>query len=182
MKRILIVALIILGSLLCASLMYNARYTELLDIEVERNTYLSHQISLYQKQAALYDSQIAQYEIQVLQFEDEVDFYKEEAEFWRDEAAFGGVVWGADKLREYSSTEELRCWLDDDPISERKPIPRKYDCDNFAIDLVLSALADGYWIGLGVTEWHMFNFTIIGNDIYKIEARTDGVEPWGTLD
>ena len=166
--RITIVALIIIGSLLCASLLYNARYTELLDILIEQNAILEDQVSLYREQ--------------VSQLEGERDFYREEVQYWQGEAAFEVVDWQGNELRKFSSVEDLRWWLGSNPISENRAIPSKYDCDDFAIDLILSALADGYWIGLGVTEWYMFNFTIIGNDIYKIEAMTDGVEHWGMLD
>lgn len=173
--KIAIAALIILGISLWMGQVDNAKSRELLAAEEDKNTYLTNQVSLYQEQTGRYEEQVAQ-------LEDEVDFYKGEAEYWRDEAAFKVVDWQGDKLREWSSTEELRWWLDDNPISERKPIPNRYDCDDFAIDLVLSALADGYWIGLGVREGHMFNFTIIGNDILEIEAMTDAIELWGTLD
>lgn len=171
----LIIALMIVGGLLYASQIDNAKSKGLLAIQEEQKASLESQINLY-------ESLTDQYEIQVLQLEGEVDFYKEEAQYWREEAAFRGVDQQTDKLREFSSVAELEQWLADDPISEHKPIPKKYDCDDFAIDLTLSALADGYWIGLGVREWHMFNFTVIGNDIYKIEATTDEVEFWGLID
>jgi hypothetical protein len=86
------------------------------------------------------------------------------------------------KLLEFYSVDGLEQWLADDPISEREWVETTYDCDDFAVDLALDALADGYWIGLGLRSGHMFNFTIIGNDIYRIEASTDVVTYWGEVD
>ncbi|MBA7715405.1 hypothetical protein ES703_124448 [subsurface metagenome] len=178
---VIIVALLIVGGLLSASLIDNAKYQELLVAEQEKNTCLEGQISLHESQATLYESQIAQSEMQILQLQGEVEFYKEEVLYWQSETVYR-LDWQGGKLREFGSVEELEQWLADDPISERKWVYDLYDCDDFAIDLVLSALSDLYWIGLGVTDTHMFCFTIIGNDIYKIEATSDRVEPWGVLD
>jgi hypothetical protein len=86
------------------------------------------------------------------------------------------------KLLEFYSVDGLEQWLADDPISEREWVETTYDCDDFAVDLSEDALADGYWIGLGIMSGHMFNFTIIGNDIYRIEASTDVVTYWGEVD
>lgn len=86
------------------------------------------------------------------------------------------------KLKEFGSVEELEQWLVGNSISENEYIKDTYDCDDFAVDLTLSALADGYWIGLGCYTGHMFNVTIMGNNIYKIEAESDKVDYWGAID
>lgn len=84
--------------------------------------------------------------------------------------------------REFESLDYLREWLASDSTSENTYIENDYDCDDFAVDLTLSALQDGYWIGLIISANHMFNFTIIGNDVYFIEAETDVVYFWCNLD
>ena len=113
---------------------------------------------------------------QINRLELERDFYQESLTFWK-KAYSGKDI----SYREFASVEELEEWLAQDPISDRRWHPL-YDCDDFAMDLTLSALGDGYWIGLGATNNHLFNFTIIGNDVYRIEASQDEVEPWGTID
>jgi len=167
------------------------------DVKEVQSTYLSYQIQQQENVITQHESEIAQYESRVEEYakqlgecegkirylEDNIDFYKGEAHYWR--SAYSGKVTGqVDRLlgyNEFSSLEELEQWLKSDPISEHKWHPN-YDCDDFAIDLTLSALADGYWVGLGASDNHLFNFTIIGNDIYRIEAAHDEVEPWGVLD
>jgi len=119
----------------------------------------------------------------IASYKSEVGELTEELSYWKN-ATRSTLIENADVAgyRQFQSPEELRGWLESDPTSEHKAIPNRYDCDDFAIDLVISALHDGYWIGLAIRDNHMFNWTIIGNDIYKIEARTDDIEPWLKVD
>lgn len=88
--------------------------------------------------------------------------------------------------REFSSVEELEVWLAEDNtdaiylVSGRYPgdgvfIDPDYDCDNYAEDLMLSALRDGYLIPQDLDGAHVRNFTYIGNEIWIIEPQSDGV-------
>lgn len=150
---------------------------------------LEEQIGRYKQDEIAYREEITQISDslswalrQIDELELKRDFCQEDSIFWKKaysgkaEGNIGGISY-----REFASVGELEEWLAQNEISDRKWHPL-YDCDNFAIDLTLSALGDGYWIGLGATDNHLFNFTIIGNDVYRIEASQDGVELWGTLD
>lgn len=100
----------------------------------------------------------------------------------RAELDLWSIGYGDARLKEFESVEELEEWLADDPISENEYVSTTYDCDDFAIDLSLAALADGYWIGLRLAPNHMSNFTIIDGCLYLIEAESDRVDYRGTLD
>jgi len=81
-------------------------------------------------------------------------------------------------LREFGSFEELATWLYENPVSTRPRIPGEYVCSNFARDLVLDAISQGKLMGLSriANERHQKAFTIIGKDIYEIEAENDGIK------
>jgi len=81
-------------------------------------------------------------------------------------------------LREFGSFEELAAWLYENPVSTRPRIPGEYVCSDFARDLVLDAISQGWLMGLSriANERHQKAFTIIGKDIYEIEAETDGIK------
>jgi len=106
----------------------------------------------------------------------------EEVSSLKAEIALWSIDYGDTKLKEFGSVEELEQWLADDPTSENEYVKTTYDCEDFAIDLSLAALADGYWIGLCLMPNHMSNFTIIDGCVYRIEAESDRVEYRGTLD
>jgi len=182
MKRY--IAFLIVSWLLLSSLVLIFQMAGQLDDREEQAQILATSLETQGDLCVALEAQYkAQYLDQIAELEDERDFYIEEARYWQERAAFDGIASGqTDRFGQFGSLLELEQWLADDPISERRAIPVRYDCDDFAIDLTLSALADGYWIGLGCTDTHMFNFTIIGNDIYRIEASQDRVLPWGMLD
>lgn len=165
----IVIALAVLGGFIGKYREDNIRLSDLLIIKEEQS----------EDRIEHYKEQVASYKEEISWLEDIIDFYEEEAQFWK--TVFHEKATGLCGYNEFSSVEELEQWLEDDPISEHEWHPN-YDCDNFAIDLTYSALADGYWIGLGASDDHLFNFTIIGNDVYWIEASEDKVEPWGTLD
>lgn len=170
----IVIALAVLGGFIGKYREDNIRLSDLLIIKEEQSAFLEYQIQQYEGERAQSEDRIEQYKEQVAS-------YKEEISQLEDIIDFNEKATGLCGYNEFSSVEELEQWLEDDPISEHEWHPN-YDCDNFAIDLTLSALADGYWIGLGASDDHLFNFTIIGNDVYRIEASQDKVEPWGTLD
>lgn len=165
--RAIIIALVIVGGLLCASLENNLVLRENSAIRGEHTAYLENQ-SILDKEQALLDKE------QILQLQDEIRLC--------EEAQHQQVAFGGNRLLEFGSVEELELWLTNDPISDREWVEEIYDCDDFAVDLTLAALADGYWIGLGIAPLHMFNFTIICNTIYRIEASSDEVTHWALVD
>lgn len=89
---------------------------------------------------------------------------------------YGGLI-------EFSSREELMEWLYQNPVSDREYRIPSYVCSDFARDLVLDAISAGYLMGLSriSDEHHQKAFTIIGKDIYEIEAINDGVSLVGTI-
>jgi hypothetical protein len=82
----------------------------------------------------------------------------------------------------WQSKQELKEWLWANDVSEQEYIPKTHDCDDFAIELSMSALADGRIIGIMREPGHQFNWAIVGNDIYQIEPQTDIVELIGRVD
>ena len=89
-------------------------------------------------------------------------------------------------LTEFRSRQHLQSWLAENGVSEREYIKHAYDCEDFAIDLVLEAAADHYIVGLLLKEsrrgGHIKCFTPIGNSVYQIEPQSDGTKKWGLLD
>jgi len=75
----------------------------------------------------------------------------------------------------------LQQWLWDDPTSDND-YSYRYDCDDFAMDLIRAAEKDGYLIGMYSEEDHVTNFANIGNTVYIIEPQTDEVWLWGYVD
>ena len=77
--------------------------------------------------------------------------------------------------------QDLRGWLDSNH-TEMHSYSSKYDCDDFALELVRAAREDGYLIGLYMEDDHVMNFSVIGNSIYIIEPQTDETYFWGEVD
>ena len=88
-------------------------------------------------------------------------------------------VYVTQPLEQFDTVYELQEWLYNNDISERQYIPDTYDCDNFAVDLVREARADGYEIFICATDDHMFNMCEIRGLWYIIEPQTDEIWYWG---
>jgi len=82
-------------------------------------------------------------------------------------------------------------WVIDTGITKKTYIPVVYDCEDFAIDLWKMAQEDDRLIGLlvlaetdrhGNRSLHMANFTIVGNEIVRIEPETGRIYKLGVLD
>jgi len=90
------------------------------------------------------------------------------------------------RFQEWQSATELRAWLKQDLTDERVYIIDTYDCENFAMDLAMAAAQDGYYIGLRALimngQWHMDNFAVVGNHVYKINPANDYCVRWEVLD
>ena len=97
-----------------------------------------------------------------------------------------GYSYSEPRFQEWQSETELRAWLKQDLTDEREYQVDVYDCENFAMDLALSAAQDGYYIGLRATlfnkQWHMDNFAVVSNHVYKINPQNDYCVKWEVLD
>jgi hypothetical protein len=118
------------------------------------------------------NSELTQRDTEVNQLGAELTTALKEADYWEGKA----------HPRQFNSVEELKAWLAGNDIDKREYIEFTYDCDDFAQDLMLAALEDGYLISTELWSCHMLNSTIIGNNIYTIEPMTDGVQFVGKLD
>ncbi|UCC90750.1 MAG: hypothetical protein JSW24_00865 [Dehalococcoidia bacterium] len=192
-------AIAVLATLLTASVVFNYRFTAHIG-ELEQTIATQGQTITAQQQQIEHNREyMSQLEGDILQLEDNVSYLMSEndslrsevsqledaAEYWEDEAnTWMEAYYELESLggyREFGSLRELTDWLRDDPTSERH-YSSSYDCDDFAMDLTLAAIRDGYWIGLYSEEDHVMNFTVIGNNVYSIEPQTDHVELWGFVD
>ena len=83
---------------------------------------------------------------------------------------YGGLV-------EFPTDKALFDWLKNNPVCKRPYIPGKYVCADFARDLCIAAIADGYWMGLSriSDQRHQRCFTIIGLDVKEIEPIGGGL-------
>jgi outer membrane murein-binding lipoprotein Lpp len=129
-------------------------------------------LSTYSAEVSRLNSELNQRDIEVKQLATELTTAQEEAAYWEGKA----------HPRQFTSVEELKAWLASNDINAREYIPDTYDCDDFARDLMIAALEDGYLVSTELWSCHMLNSTIIGNDIYTIEPMTDGVQFVGELD
>jgi len=118
------------------------------------------------------NSELNQRDIEVKRLGAELTAALEEADYWEGKA----------HPRQFTSVEELEAWLAGNDIDKREYVEFTYDCDDFAQDLMIAALEDGYLVSTELWSCHMLNSTIIGNDIYTIEPMTDGVQFVGELD
>jgi len=129
-------------------------------------------LSAYGAEVNRLNSELNQQDIEVKRLGDELTAALEEADYWEDKA----------HLRQFTSVEELKAWLAVNDIDKREYVEFTYDCDDFAQDLMIAALEDGYLVSTELWSFHMLNSTIIGNEIYTIEPMTDGVQFVGKLD
>jgi len=110
--------------------------------------------------------------------EEDIDYWQIEARHWESEyeklEEYGG-------LKKFSSIQDLSGWLDSNH-TEMHSYSSKYDCDDFALELVRAAREDGYLVGLYMEDDHVMNFSVIGNSIYIIEPQTDETYFWGEVD
>lgn len=81
----------------------------------------------------------------------------------------------------FSSQDELQQWLWNDSTSDND-YSHRYDCDDFAMDLIRAAEKAGYLIGLYAEGDHVANYASISNSVYIIEPQTDEVWLWGSVD
>lgn len=100
---------------------------------------------------------------------------------------FSAYWWERAHPKEFGSVDELKAWLAQDDTDSTLYVfgtgcLGNYDCDDYAVALAYNALWDGYSVSMQIAGNHMFNSTIIGNDIYFIEPQSDQVWFWGHRD
>jgi hypothetical protein len=169
-KRIALSILLLLPALALSFLVeaYQGRLQDAGAVVEEQKT----DLLTYSAEVSRLNSELNQRDIEVNQLGVELTTALEEADYWEGKA----------HLRQFTSVEELEAWLAGNDIDKREYVEFTYDCDDFAQDLMIAALEDGYLVSTELWSCHMLNSTIIGNDIYTIEPMTDGVQFVGELD
>jgi len=169
MKISLIVFLILFVGLTVTSfgLIYN--YEGKLD---DANVIIEQQTIDYDTEVDGLHSVVTLRNTEIAQLKAQVTAAQELAAYWESKT----------HLKQFASLEELELWLANNDIDSREYIETTYDCDDFAHDLMIAALEDGYLISTELWSFHMLNSTIIGNDVYTIEPQTDEIQFVGSLD
>lgn len=97
----------------------------------------------------------------------------------------------AANLTAFRSTSDVRAWIRETGIPDRRYVVDTYDCDDFALDTLKAAMRDGVPVGLYVkmvivdgklTSFHMSNVAIKGGYLMQLEPETGNVWPLGMLD
>jgi cell division protein FtsB len=117
--------------------------------------------------------------LEITELEGDIESCEEEASHWM--VLYNAELENICRVSHFSSRDELEQWLRSDSTSENDYSSR-YDCDDFAMDLIRAAEQDGYLIGLYAEGDHVANFASIGNSVYIIEPQTDEVWLWGFVD
>ena len=171
MKTRIVLSILLLLPALALSFLVEAYQGRLQDtgavVEEQKTDLLT-----YGAEVSRLNSELNQMDIEVNQLDAELTAAREAADYWEGKA----------HLRQFTSVEELEAWLAGNDIDKREYVEFTYDCDDFAQDLMIAALEDGYLVSTELWSCHMLNSTIIGNDIYTIEPMTDGVQFVGELD
>jgi hypothetical protein len=170
LKSILPILIIVLLALALVFLVedYQGRLQDAGAIVEEHKT----DLLTYSAEVSRLNTELNQRDIEAKRLDAELTTALEEADYWEGKA----------HQRQFTSVEELEAWLAGNDIDKREYVEFTYDCDDFAQDLMIAALEDGYLVSTELWSCHMLNSTIIGNDIYTIEPMTDGVQFVGELD
>ena len=170
LKSILLILIIVLPALASVFLVkdYQGRLQDAGAVVEEHKT----DLLTYSAEVSRLNSELNQQDIEAKRLGAELTTAMEEADYWEGKA----------HQRQFTSVEELEAWLAGNDIDKREYFEFTYDCDDFAQDLMIAALEDGYLVSTELWSCHMLNSTIIGNDIYTIEPMTDGVQFVGKLD
>ena len=170
LKSILLILIIVLPALASVFLVkdYQGRLQDAGAVVEEHKT----DLLTYSAEVSRLNSELNQQDIEAKRLGAELTTAMEEADYWEGKA----------HQRQFTSVEELEAWLAGNDIDKREYFEFTYDCDDFAQDLMIAALKDGYLVSTELWSCHMLNSTIIGNDIYTIEPMTDGVQFVGELD
>ena len=170
LKSILLILIIVLPALASVFLVedYQGRLQDAGAVVEEHKT----DLLTYSAEVSRLNSELNQQDIEAERLGAELTTALEEADYWEGKA----------HQRQFTSVEELEAWLAGNDIDKREYVEFTYDCDDFAQDLMIAALKDGYLVSTELWSCHMLNSTIIGNDIYTIEPMTDGVQFVGELD
>ena len=82
----------------------------------------------------------------------------------------------------FASKTELWEYVKSTGISQRKYVSTTYDCDDFAIDLVVQAYKDKRMIGLWGYPGHLKNFAIVGNEVFGVEPQNNRISIVAVVD
>ncbi len=136
------------------------------------------------------DLQIAQreaesYQVALVETKDQLDEVSETLEVTQMERT--GLLrqvenWKQEGYIPFRSKTDLREYVRSTGISQWKYVSTTYDCDDFAIDLVVQAYKDKRMIGLWGYPGHLKNFAIAGNDVYGVEPQNNRISIVARLD
>ena len=135
---------------------------------------------------SIYDAQLAEKDATVAQLQSEI--ISKDAEIVNLKSELAENPEYISELRFFETVYELKTFLMNDDTDSKEYIPGKFDCDHFALTLMLNAEKAGYRIGLlienGDTK-HMKNYAIVGTNAYyywAIEPQDDSLIEGGLLD
>ena len=134
--------------------------------------------------ADIRDSQLAEKDATIANLQNELLI--KDAEIAELEAELTEKPEYVSELRFFETVYELKSFLMNDDTSKRDYIPGKFDCQNYALALMLNAEKQGYRMGVfPVGKEHMKNVAFVGKDGYGdfwiIEPQDDTIEYAGTL-
>ena len=135
---------------------------------------------------SIYDAQLAEKDATIANLQSDV--VSKDAEIASLKAELAEKPEYISELRFFETVYELKAFLMNDDTSKRDYIPGKFDCDDFAITLMLNAEKAGYRIGLLIEKGdtkHMKNYAIVGTNAYyywAIEPQDDSLIEGGLLD
>lgn len=133
-----------------------------------------------------YDAQLAEKDATIANLQNEI--VSKDAEIASLKAELAEKPEYISELRFFETVYELKTFLMNDDTDSKEYIPGKFDCDDFAITLMLNAEKAGYRIGLLIEKGgtkHMKNYAIVGTNAYyywAIEPQDDSLIEGGLLD
>ena len=133
---------------------------------------------------SIYDAQLAEKDATIAQLQSEI--ISKDAEIASLKAELAEKPEYISELRFFETVYELKTFLMNDDTDSKEYIPGKFDCQNYALTLILNAEKQGYRMGVfPVDKEHMKNVAFVGKDGYGdfwiIEPQDDTIEYAGTL-
>ncbi len=143
------------------------------------------ELRIAQKEAEGYQVALVEAEGQLVEAEDQLDQVSEMIEVTQQEKT--DLLSQVENLKRegyipFSSEAEIREYVKSTGISQREYVPTTYDCDDFAIDLVVQAYKDKRMIGLWGYSGHLKCFAIEGNNIYGVEPQNNRIDIVAVVD
>ncbi|MFA5436758.1 MAG: hypothetical protein WC372_12040 [Candidatus Neomarinimicrobiota bacterium] len=132
-----------------------------------------------------YDAQLAEKDATIAKLQNEL--LSKDAEIVNLKSELAENPEYISELRFFETVYELKTFLMNDDTDSKEYIPGKFDCDHFALTLMLNAEKSGYRVGLfpDIANKHMKNVAFVGKggfgDFWIIEPQDDTIEYAGTL-